>query len=456
MKKFLLIAFAIVVVTILVVGGCAPKAAAPAPGPGPTPTPAVQGPSEILLGSNVPLTGMMASFGSGNGYGVEAAVEDQNKLGGVYVKEFDRKIPIKLIVVDSESDATKAGALQESLITRDKVNFLVPPNQPLNLSIPIAIVSERYKIPTVTGGTPMEPWFAVRDIASPPMDHIWTQTLTIATPGPAGTVYAEPGWTILDTCEQMMNMFGTQTNKKVGVLASDDPDGGAWYNEFFPSMLQQWGYNVIGFDKKVGLFPLDTNDFTSIVQTWKAANVEVLACNCPGPPFGIFWKQAQTLGFKPKLAYVTRAALYIEDVGSWGGDLPQGIMLEKWWDPSYQNCPGIGGTTPQSLTERWITDSKLGLNPGIGWGYELVQVLFNAIERAGTLDTEAVNKALGETNMATIATPYFQFDEKHSCRMPLCLAQWQKTDKPWVWECPIIFSKHDFIPTTAQPIFPLP
>ena len=33
--------------------------------------------------------------------------------------------------------------------------------------------------------------------------------------------------------------------------------------------------------------------------------------------------------------------------------------------------------------------------------------------------------------------------------------QWYKTDGPEKWELPIVFSKHDFIPATAEPIFPI-
>lgn len=79
----------------------------------------------------------------------------------------------------------------------------------------------------------------------------------------------------------------------------------------------------------------------------------------------------------------------------------------------------------------------------------------NAIERAGSLDSEKVNKALKETDIRTIASPRVMFDENHCDRMPLVLGQWHKTNKPWVWECPVVFSKHDFVKATAKPIFPV-
>jgi hypothetical protein len=49
-----------------------------------------------------------------------------------------------------------------------------------------------------------------------------------------------------------------------------------------------------------------------------------------------------------------------------------------------------------------------------------------------------------------------KFDENHFTYEPLAFGQWQKTDKPWVWECPVVFSLLDFIKVAAEPVFPIP
>lgn len=155
------------------------------------------GPSEILIGINAPLTGVHAGFGQGNVYGEKAAAEDINKQGGIFLKEYGRKVPVRLIVVDNQSDPRKAGSLTEDLILKQKVNFLSPPNQPIPLAIPEAIAAERFKIVRVSGGTPEEPWLAVRKDSSPKWDHSWTYTLAIAAPeprDPSTTSRGTPAW----------------------------------------------------------------------------------------------------------------------------------------------------------------------------------------------------------------------------------------------------------------------
>jgi branched-chain amino acid transport system substrate-binding protein len=98
---------------------------------------------------------------------------------------------------------------------------------------------------------------------------------------------------------------------------------------------------------------------------------------------------------------------------------------------------------------------KQPVNRAIGPGYRTIQVLVDAVERAGTLDAQKVNEALAKTDLATIAQRV-KFDENHFNRGPLVFGQWFKNDTPDKWELKIIFSKHDFIPATTQPVFPKP
>ncbi len=417
---------------------------------------AADAPKEILIGVNAPLTGMHAGFGEGNVYGEKAAVQDINKQGGIMVKEYGRKIPVRLIVVDNQSDPRKAGSLEEELILKHKVDFLCPPNQPIPLAIPEAIAAERFKKVRVSGGTPEEPWLAVRNDSSPKWDHSWTYTLAIASPAPKGSIYDKPGYTCMDSWLKVLKDYGGQTNKQLGVFASDEPDGRGWY-EVIPKVLKDQGLTP-HVEDNLGLFSLDTTDFTTLIQKWKRLNVQVVWGNAPAPLFGTMWRQCRTMGFKPKLVIATRAGLYYEDVSAWGGDLPVGISGEAWWSPAYDGkvCTGIGGTTPMSLFQRWQKDTKKPLNPGIGWGYNGIQILANAIERAGSLDTEKVNEAMAKTDMPTISSPRVMFDQNHSARMPIFFSQWQKVNKPWKWECKVVISQLDFLKEEAKLLFPIP
>jgi ABC-type branched-subunit amino acid transport system substrate-binding protein len=438
--KMLLILMSLVSLITLLVPACAKPAA----------------PAEILIGVPAPQTGMYAGFGEGGIFGMQAAVDDINKQGGVYVKEYGKKLPLKLKIVNTESDPLKAGTLAESLIVSDKVNFLAYGDEPPPMNAAISNIADRYKVPYICTTGPLEPWLAMRQEVEGNWEYTWaTGLFALGMPAPEGDFRAnKPGYTIADTWKGMMDLFGAQTNKKAAVFASDDPDGVGWYGAF-PGMLKDWGYEPVGIDKKLGLIPMETTDFSSVITEWKNNNCEIIWGNAPAPFVGTLLKQCAALGFKPKMVSIGRAPLFYEDVSAWGGDLPLGIGVEIWWDPSFGDSPGIGGTTPQSLAERWTKETGKQLNRNIGPGYSIIQVIIDAIERAGSIDGEKVNAALAQTDLKTIRHRV-KFEGNHFSRGPLVYGQWQKVDKPWVWECPVIFSKHDFIKATASPIFPIP
>src|SRR4030066_1784828 len=71
---------------------------------------------EILLGAINSKTGIEAMVGNEHRWAYQQAVKDINAKGGVYVKDLGKKLPLKLIVVDDESDVAKAAAAAEKLI----------------------------------------------------------------------------------------------------------------------------------------------------------------------------------------------------------------------------------------------------------------------------------------------------------------------------------------------------
>lgn len=441
-RKLVTLALTLAVVAVggLVVTGCSGPAVAP---------------EEIRVGMNVELTGKFAGFGEGSEWGVRAAVDDINRQGGVYVEEYGKKLLIKLIVVDNESDPIKAGTLAEDLILRENVQFIVNGMDVPHMRAPIAVVLERHKVPQITGNGPYEAWMGLRTAVEEPWQYTWSCSFAIATPAKPGDFRAGmPGYTMMDSWTVALEEIAPLTNKRVAALASDEPDGRGWYLAFSP-VLEEMGWEVYRVEDEFGLVPEDTTDFSSLIQAWKDNDCETVWANCPAPFFGAFWRQAHALGFQPKMVYATRGGLFLTDIQAWGGDLPHAVCNEMFWNPSIQGVTGFGDTTPMSLHERWVEDTGQPMHQNIGMGYQAVQVLVDAIERAGTLDSTRVNDAIRETDLMTIYHRVV-FDENNFSRHPVSFGQWVKTDEPYVWENLVVISQHDFLPATAELIFPIP
>jgi len=445
-KGIILITLLMVLISVLIIGGSTNLVVSAS---------AKEIPKEIRIGDVVSYTGPYAGFGF-NSFGVEAAFEDINKQGGIYVKEYGKRIPVKWITRDVASDPLKVAPLTEDLILREKINFIGPGLEVPTMRQGTATMADKYKIPAVYGVGPFESWMAMKQSAGATWKYSFTYGPGIAAPREKGDFrYGDPGYLMLPTWLGALGAYAGKTNKKVAAFALDDADGRAWYM-VFTGVATKEGYDCYRAGDQFGIYPGETTDFTPIIKEWMKYGCEILWGNCPGPDYGILWKQCHVLGFKPKLVFSTRSAMHYRDISSWGGDLPNGVGAEVYWSPTIEGARGIGKTTPQSLAERWYKAKREPLTQGVGYSYMVAQVLFDAIERAGTLNPDAVLKAISETDLITMGGRFVFEKGTQFYAMPCALAQWRKTDKPWKWEAPVVFSYNKNMPATAELIFPMP
>ena len=89
------------------------------------PARAADAPSELKLGTLYASSGRFASISMPVHYGLKLWIEQMNAGGGVFVKAFNKKRPIKLIAYDDQSNTATAATLYNQLITQDKVDILI-------------------------------------------------------------------------------------------------------------------------------------------------------------------------------------------------------------------------------------------------------------------------------------------------------------------------------------------
>ena len=97
----------------------------------------------IKVGAVVPLTGRYAAPGGQVRAGYEIAIEDVNRGGGVTVG--GKKVPLELVILDDESDATKTVARYETLAAQGVVAYLGTFGSDLHAAA--ASVAEKNKVP---------------------------------------------------------------------------------------------------------------------------------------------------------------------------------------------------------------------------------------------------------------------------------------------------------------------
>lgn len=384
----------------------------------------------ILIGHPNPSTGPLAGFGEASPWADNKAIEAINKQGGIYIEEYGKRVPIKLALVDTESDPTKAAELTAKLIVKDKVDLMVAMHTPDTVN-PVDAMSERYKMPCISLDAPVEAWL---------------------TGGPYKWSF-HAFWTVDSATNLFAGIweeFAPRTSKVVGGFWPNDPDGVAW-SQIFKEKLPAMGYKVID----PGRFPYFNKDFSSFINQFKKEKVEIITGTLIAPDWSTAWRQCHRLGFIPKIVTVAKACLFPTDVNALGGNLPNGLTTEVWWSPHHPFKSSLTGETAKDLCDAWTRENNKAWTQPIGFKYAGFEIAADALKRAKTLNKDKLRNAIAMTNMETIVGP-IKYNDKNYSETPLVGGQWVKGKKD-PWDLEIVYNKQNpFIKKTADMIFPLP
>src|SRR6202043_1981754 len=141
---------------------------------------AADAPAEIKIGTLYASSGRFASISMPVHYGLKLWIDQKNADGGVYVKAFDKKIPLKLVAYDDQSNTATAATLYNQLVTQDKVDILIADSGSVLTSVAVPIARDHKMLlidQTGTGAnffTPDNPYIA---LMSDPVSSIWPKPL---------------------------------------------------------------------------------------------------------------------------------------------------------------------------------------------------------------------------------------------------------------------------------------
>ncbi|MEM2911866.1 MAG: ABC transporter substrate-binding protein [Candidatus Bathyarchaeia archaeon] len=406
-------------------------------------------PEYIKIGWPVPLTGAIASFGEPDPW-VAQQIEDyvNNKMGGVYLSEYGRKIPIKIIQRDTKSDADFASTVAAELITKEQVDLMVVLHTPATV-VPVSTQCERYEVPCIAFDCPVLSW-----LTGAPYE--WSYLAF---------------WTEVDVAEVFVGIWdtlGTKTNKVVAGLWSDDPDGRT-FRELTVTIAKARGYSVVDS----GLAPYGTTDFSAYIQQWKNAKAEILTGNFIPPDFASLWRQCREMGYIPKVATIGRSVLFPSAVEALGGDLGVGLTTEVWVHKVSPFKSSLTGQTPAELAEAYEEATGKQWSTPLIFSHAAFETAIDALQRAGSLDKTKIRDAIADTNLNTIVgnvnykKPLSQIlsseemalyddypelieNQDHYAITPVIGGQWVKGAK-WPYELEVVYNwKYDNIPETSD------
>ena len=351
----------------------------------------------IKLGAVVPLTGRYGGGGAQVRAGYEIAVEHVNAAGGVAVG--GKKMPLELVLLDDESDATKTVSRLETLAAQGVVVYLGGFGSDLHAAA--SSVAEKNRVPYLGVA------FALNKVHQQGFRYLFS-----------------PFWKSPDIGRQlppMLSAIPAAERPKTVAIFQEKTDWGSEMAAAWVEAGRTAGYQVV----VQGEYAPGAKDFSDLVLKAKAANADAVFA-LPTPPDGMTMvKQMKELGYTPKLTLFIRAPdppIWSKNLGK-DGDY---VMLAPGWHNAVQ-APGV-----KELNEAHVKKIGRPADPIAGPAYACIQIAAAAVARAGSLDREKVRDAIAATDMTTVIGPV-KFRPDGTGVVQSVFLQWINGKQELVW-----------------------
>ncbi|WP_346216524.1 ABC transporter substrate-binding protein [Caldifermentibacillus hisashii] len=333
----------------------------------------------IKIGANLELSGEVASYGQSISEGMELAIEEINDSGGVDGKK------IKVVKVDNKSDNAEAASAATRLTSQENV---------------LAIIGA-----ATSGNT-----IAQAQIAND------TKTILLSPSGTAPNVTENEDGSIneyvfrtsyIDPFQGTVaaNFAAKELGVKTAAIYSDSAsDYAKGLAAAFKETFQKAGGKIVAEESYVA----GDTDFRSTLTRIKSANPEFVFIPGYYEEVGLIVKQARESGVTVPL------------MGADGWDSP--TLVDLAGKDALNNTfitNHYSAQDPDTKIQEFVTKFKekyKDKSPDAfnALGYDSVYLLVDAINRAGSLDREAVKDALAETKDISLVTGVVTIDKKHN------------------------------------------
>jgi branched-chain amino acid transport system substrate-binding protein len=380
-------------------------------------------PKTIKIGQITPETGPIAAFGEPSKW----VAEEVTKFLGGQLEVAGETHPIQILNRDSQSNPNRAADVAADLINNDRVDLMIA-SSTSDTTNPVADQCELAGVPCITSDDPWQGWFFGRK-GDPKKGFEWTYHFF---------------WGFDMVANMFAEMWRTlPTNKIVGVMLTNDPDGIAASNpeHGLPATIKSHGFDV----HYLGLYPPLSDDFTAQIAQLKTMNADIVSGIFNPPQFVIFWTQCAQQGYRPKIVTPAKALLFptaVEALGERGA----GMSTEVWWSHHHPFKSGLTGQTAQEFCAAYEKASGKQWTQPLGFKHANLEVAIDVLKRTKKLNADAIRDAIADTDYQSIVGPITwkagagpQNPVPNVCTTPIVGGQWEKGTK-WKYDLNIAFN----------------
>ncbi|MBI3637470.1 MAG: amino acid ABC transporter substrate-binding protein [Candidatus Rokubacteria bacterium] len=352
----------------------------------------------VKMGAVVPLTGRYGAGAAQVRAGYEIAVEHINAAGGITVA--GKKMPLELVLLDDESDATKTIARLETLASQKVAGYLGGFGSDLHAAA--ASAAEKNKIPYLGVA------FALNKVHQQGFKYLFS-----------------PFWKSPDIgrhTKGLLDLIPVADRPKTVALFMEKTDWGAEMSQAWTAAAKDAGYQVV----VNGEYAPGSKDFSDLILKAKAANADAVF-GIPTPPDGMtIVKQMKELAYTPKLTVMIRASDALPWSKNLGKDGDYTVLAAGWHNA--MKGPGVDALNKSH-------QEKLGrpADPITGPAYACVQILAAAVSRAGTTTDHArIRDAVAAFDGQTVIG-HVKFRPDGTGIVANAFAQWQSGKQELVY-----------------------
>ena len=334
-----------------------------------------QAADELRIGAPLPLTGPLAPEGGKQKRGYDLWAKQVEKMGGLEVG--NRKIPVRIVYSDYQSNTPKGVQATEFLITQEKCQLMFAPFGS-GAAKAGSSVAERYKVPMMAAAASSK---EVYDQGYKFLFGTFTPNGTLTQPLAGLIAATNPGV------------------KKVAILSRNDLLPLSLAAEMRNSTASH-GMNIV-YDEK---FAIGTLDFGSPLTQMQAASPDWIFVGGYTNDLLQVRTQMRDLGLKAPVLTMIAGPAYQDFIDALKS-ASDNISSAAWWHPAVRyEGEDIFGSTQKYVD---IFKAAYGTIPDYGEASASVSgaIFQMAIKKAGSLDPQAVRDALASLNVKTFWGP---------------------------------------------------
>ncbi|NIZ13568.1 ABC transporter substrate-binding protein [Phaeobacter sp. HF9A] len=364
----------------------------------------------LKVGYVAPRSGALGAISEGDGW----AIEQFRELMGGTIETATGTYDFEFIDKDTQSDPNRAADMAQELILRDEVDLILV-SSTADTTNPVCDVAELNGVPCVSTATPWQPWFFGRGGVAGETTFRWTNHYF---------------WGAEDLTNVYLELWNSlETNKVVGGLWPNDPDGAAFADPElgFPPALEAAGFTVVDAGRYQNL----KDDFSAEIAAFKKAGVEIVTGVMLPPDLATFLVQAKQQGFEPKMVTVAKAALTPKGIEAMPNGLGNNLSGEVYWGPQFPFASSLTGQTATDLIAAYEAATGNQWIQSLGYIHSLTEVAVDVLRRATEISPEGIMAAVNATDLTTIVghVKWGDFPPfANVAKTPLAGGQWQKQD----------------------------